>query len=124
MWPADSNWKSKKVLIEIKPAVILTVPSLQDITEDFSNYNRLKCVDTWCLHYILDCRSSLKAKLHSSKLSLNELKIAENRLIKLCQEHSFKAELKNGLIRDGGRIEKSALSEALLFYIIQITWLS
>ena len=83
MWPAYSNWRSKKVLTEIKPAVILTVPSLQDFTEDFSNYNHLKRVVTWCLRYIFNCRSSLEAKLHSSKLSLNELEIAENRLIKL-----------------------------------------
>ena len=91
--------------------------------------------------------------MHSSKLSVNELEVAENRLIKLSQERSFKAELnklrfsgtvshgscifylyfffcisklydENRLIRVGGHLEKSALSVDLLFYIIQITWLS
>ena len=126
-------WKGPTWLLQ-PPAVLLTVPPLQDFTEDFSNYNSLKRVVTWCLRYIFICRSSLEAKLHSSKLSLNELEVAENRLIKLSQERSFKAELnklrfsgtvshgscishlrpyldENGLIRVGGRLEKSALSE-------------
>ena len=113
--------------------VLITAPSLQDFTEDFSNYSRLKRVIAWCLRFILNCRSSFETRLHLSKLSLSELRIAKNRLVKLSQERSFKAEcnqlLSTGtvshgsclshlrpyldeyeLIRVGGRLEKSALT--------------
>ena len=133
LWPARLDWRNQKSLAETKPMVLITAPSLQDFTEDFSNYSRLKRVIAWCLCFILNCRSSFETRLHLSKLSLSELQIAENRLVKLSQERSFKAErnqlLSTGtvshgsclshlrpyldeyeLIRVGGRLEKSALT--------------
>ena len=97
------------------------------------NYNHLKRVMSWCLRFVFNCRSSPEARLHLSKLSLSELQNTETKLIKLSQERSFKAERnkllstgavsrggclshlrpyldEDGLIRVGGRLEKSALT--------------
>ena len=133
VWPARTDWRNQKDLAETKPAVLLTALPLQDLTEDFSNYNHLKRVMSWCLRFVFNCRSSPEARLHLSKLSLSELQNTDTKLIKLSQERSFKAERnkllstgavsrggclshlrpyldEDGLIRVGGRLEKSALT--------------
>jgi len=90
----------------------------------------LKRVLSWCTRFVDNCRSP---RNHSSQLSLEELQSTETRLLKLSQERSFKADYasllatgrvsgkssirhlqpyldEKGLIRVGGRLEKSALS--------------
>ena len=88
---------------------------------------------SWCMHFVCNCRSILSARIYSLQLSLDELKSIEIRLLKLSQKRSFKSDHdsllttgkvlqrssishlrpyldKDGLIRVGGRLEKSALA--------------
>ena len=132
-WPARTDWRNQKDLAETKPAVLLTSPPLEDLTEAFSSYTHLKRVMSWCLRFVYNCRSTHSARTHSSKLSLRELQETETRLLQLSQGRSFKAEYTSllskgevsrrssishlrpymdevGLIRVGGRLEKSALT--------------
>ncbi len=50
-WPASTEWRNKKNLVETKPMVLLTVPLLQDVTELFSSYVRLKKSDNMVLAF-------------------------------------------------------------------------
>ena len=132
-WLSRIDWNKRKDLEEIKPAVLLTTPPLQDFTELFSSYMYLKGVMSWCLQFISNCRSAHNARNHSTKLSLEELQSTETRLLKLSQRRSFKTDYdslltsgkvstrsclihlrpylnKEGLICVGGRLEKSALT--------------
>ena len=132
-WPASTDWRNQKDLSETKPVVLLTAAPLENFTELFSSYSKLKRVITWCLRFICNCRSIQKDRLSSSHLSLDELQIAETMLLKLSQRRSFKAGQDSllitnkvssqskishlrpylddqGLIRVGGRLENSDLA--------------
>ena len=99
-WPASTDWSNQKDVSETKPEVLLTAAPLENFTELFSSYSKLKRVMTWCLHFISNCRSIQKDRLSSSHLSLDELQIAETRLLKLSQSRSFKAYQDTLLITD------------------------
>ena len=132
-WPSRTDWRNQKDLVEMKPAILLTTPPLEDITEVFSSYKHLKRVMSWCMRFVCNCRSILSARIYSSQLSLDELKSMEIRLLKLSQKCSFKTDHdsllttgkvlqrssishlrpyldKDGLICVGGPLEKSALA--------------
>ena len=66
-WPASTDWRNQKDLSETKPVVLLTAAPLENFTELFSSYTKLKRVMTWCLHFICNCRSIQKDKLSSSR---------------------------------------------------------
>ena len=140
-WPSRIDWKKRKDLEETKPAVLLTTPPLQDVTELFSSYMYLKRVMSWCLQLISNCRSAHNARNHSTKLSLEELQSTETRLLKLSQRRSFKTDYdslltsgkvstrsclihlrpylnKEGLICVGGRLVQSALTVRQMHPII------
>ncbi len=130
-WPARTDWRKQKDLVELKAAVLVTAPQLEDLTEAFSSYSHLKRVMCWCVRFITNCRLAAEDRIISRKLSLDELQLTET---KLSQERFFKAERgsllvtnevsrksiishlrpyldKVGLIRVGGRLGKAALSE-------------
>ena len=86
-WPASTDWRNQKDLSETKPVVLLTVTPLENFTELFSSYTKLKRVMTWCLCFICNCKSIQKDRLASSHLSLDELQIADTKLLKLSQSH-------------------------------------
>ena len=99
-WPANTDWRNQRDISETKPVVLLTAAPLENFTELFSSYTKLKRVMTWCLRFICNCRSIQKDRLSSSHLSLDELQIAETRLLKLGQSRSFKADQYSLLITD------------------------
>ena len=69
-WPASTDWRNQKDLSETKPVVQLTAAPLENFTELFSSYTKLKRVMTWCLCFVCNCRFIQKDRLSSSHLSL------------------------------------------------------
>ena len=59
-WPASTDWRNQRDLSETKPVVLLTAAPLENFTELFSSYTKLKRVMTWCLCFIRNCRSIQK----------------------------------------------------------------
>ncbi len=132
-WPANTDWRGKKDLLEAKPVVMFTATPPESFIELFSSYIKLKRIITWCLRFVCNCRSKQEDRLFSSQLSLDELQITETKLLKCSQSRSFKADKESllttdkvssqskishlhpylddkGLIRVGGRLEKSDLA--------------
>ena len=99
-WPASIDWRNLKDLSETKLVVLLTAAPLENFTELFSSYTKLKRVMTWCLRYICNCRPIQKDRLSSSHLSLDEFQVTETKLLKLSQSRSFKADQDSLLITD------------------------
>ena len=96
-------------LVEMKTAVLLTPPPLEDFTEAFYSYKHLKRVMSWCMHFVCNCRSMLSARIHSSQLTLDELKSIEIRLLKLSQKCSFKTD-HDSLLTTGKVLQRSSIS--------------
>lgn len=132
-WPIRTDWRNQKDLAETKLAVLITAPPLKDLTEAFSSYIHLKRVMSWCLRFAYSCRSVHSVRIHSTQLSLDELRDTETRLLKLSQGHSYQdahdslyttgrvsrqsgiSHLhpyldEKGIVRVGGRLETSILT--------------
>ncbi len=133
-WPCNTDWKGKRDLIELKPAVHLALLPYEDFSERFSSYRIMHRVLTWCFRFIYNCSKHSSDRDLSPDLALNELDETETRLLKLSQDRSFKPEKtalcharevprqsslsslrpfldSNGLLRVGGRLENSELTQ-------------
>ena len=133
-WPCNTDWKSKKDLTEVKPAVHVAISPPEDISERFSSYKVMHRVLTWCFRFAFNCRKHSSDRDLSDNLTLDELDATETRLLKLSQDRSFKSEKtaltradevsrqsylaslrpfldSKGLMRVGGRLENAKLTQ-------------
>ena len=108
-WPSNTDWRSKKDVTELKPAVHLVVPPPEDIIERFSRYKVMQRVLTWCLRFVSNCRKQKAERDLSPSLALAELDLTETRLLKLSQERNFQFE-KTALTRTGEVPRQSSLA--------------
>ena len=127
-----SSWPVTEITIptdslEIRKVHLACLPVLEDITQRFSKLNRM----AYCRRFIMNCRHS-KANRHLTTLSTQELDHALTCCVRLVQQISYTQELKDlmeqqeisttsslktlhpfidkeGLLRVGGRLQKSLL---------------
>ena len=85
-------------------------PPVENIVEDFSSYNRLCRVITWCYRFLSDCRKAAAERQLSRLLSVQELRGVEQTLLRQSQRRFFLVEI--DCIRHGRELpRKSTLLE-------------
>ncbi len=70
-WPCNTDWKGKRDLIELKPAVHLALLPYEDFSERFSSYRIMHRVLTWCFRFICNCSKHSSDRDLSPDLALN-----------------------------------------------------
>ena len=128
-WPLQVQISRNRDLPELKSTVLTVQTPAVEYGVDVSDLNRLIRRTAWTMRFIYNCRSREKNK--DPTLSYQETEAAKKFLIRLSQEHHFGQEmkrvqkglemtkssplaayrplLKDGLLRVGGRLQKTGM---------------